>query len=43
MFKLPKFNVGSKGREIGTYAAGGLVSCLDYLVLPLRRGNTASG
>lgn len=30
MFKLPKFNVGSKGREIGTYVAGGLVS------IPLR-------
>lgn len=26
-FQLPKFNVGSKGREIGTYIAGGLVSC----------------
>lgn len=32
MFRLPKFNVGSKGREIGTYVAGGLVSVPTYLV-----------
>ncbi|KAJ9122110.1 hypothetical protein QFC24_004337 [Naganishia onofrii] len=30
MFNLPKFNVGSKGREIGTYVAGGLYMIPEY-------------
>jgi hypothetical protein len=38
MFKLPKFNVGSKGREIGTYVAGGLVSCLTSGIIVSSRG-----
>ncbi|KAJ9112378.1 hypothetical protein QFC19_000799 [Naganishia cerealis] len=33
MFKLPKFNVGSKGREIGTYVAGGLFAASYFLLI----------
>jgi hypothetical protein len=35
MFNLPKFNVGSKGREIGTYVAGGLVRAVPLYSLCL--------
>ncbi|GHJ84377.1 hypothetical protein NliqN6_0779 [Naganishia liquefaciens] len=32
-FQLPKFNVGSKGREIGTYIAGGLFAASFFLLI----------
>jgi hypothetical protein len=34
LFNLPKLNLGGKGREIGTYLAGGLVR-------PIRRHSTS--
>lgn len=42
MFKLPKFNVGSKGREIGTYAAGGLVSACNCFIISFKPGKDST-